>query len=436
MHVAPHQPPSNGLRYPGVTSTFAASATRRTAPVAARPGAPGSWLIVALSWLVASGFTVSAYADTLTLAWSPSDPDVTRYVVYVGTTPAGYTQTFDAGNVLTFTLSAVVPGQRYCFAVTAWARQLESLFSDEVCGYSNMYPTLDLPNSQSSIVGVSASLQLVGGDPLGDRVTYSASGLPAGLTLNPNTGLISGIPTTVGASSVTITVSDGVLATTGSFMWLASARAVPTVHKATARAVRTGAIAVTRGAPPSTTGQPSPSGQTTRATASNPVSATPATHSILSGVAAPGATVTGTRTAPAATAPAATSLDSECSATSTGCVTADSVQPAPAAPTGASFISETVLTANTSRVSILTPVPQATFTAGAPIVFMGRAENENGQPLSRLVVWQSSQDGGLGAGQSIVKVLTAGTHTITASATLDDGRAISTSLTLVVRAAP
>jgi prepilin-type N-terminal cleavage/methylation domain-containing protein len=38
--------------------------------------------------------------------------------------------------------------------------------------------------------------------------TWSATGLPAGLSLNPNTGLVSGGPTAAGTSSVTVTVTD------------------------------------------------------------------------------------------------------------------------------------------------------------------------------------------------------------------------------------
>ena len=40
-------------------------------------------------------------------------------------------------------------------------------------------------------------------------VTYSASGLPAGLTINSATGLISGTPTAAGSSSVTVTARNG-----------------------------------------------------------------------------------------------------------------------------------------------------------------------------------------------------------------------------------
>ena len=39
--------------------------------------------------------------------------------------------------------------------------------------------------------------------------TYNATGLPAGLTINPSTGIISGTPTGTGITSVTITAGNG-----------------------------------------------------------------------------------------------------------------------------------------------------------------------------------------------------------------------------------
>ena len=159
----------------------------------------------------------------------------------------------------------------------------------------------------------------------------------------------------------------------------------------------------------------------------------PSKPQVLSGVASsPGPTVSGIRTAPVVTAPADMSLDSECRAAGTGCVAADIIEPESAVPTGPSFVRGI---APTARVSILTPVSRTTFTAGALILFMARAENANEQTLSRLVVWQSSLDGSLGAGEAIIKSLTLGTHTITAAVTLDDGRTIGTSITLIVGAA-
>jgi YVTN family beta-propeller protein len=73
----------------------------------------------------------------------------------------------------------------------------------------NSAPTLVNPGSRNTTVGVSTTLQLAANDPDNNTLTYSASGLPTGLSLNPSTGLITGIPTTAGPFNVVATVTDG-----------------------------------------------------------------------------------------------------------------------------------------------------------------------------------------------------------------------------------
>ena len=69
--------------------------------------------------------------------------------------------------------------------------------------------TVANPGSQTSTVGTAASLQVSGTDSAsGQTLSYSATGLPAGLSINSSTGLISGTPTTAGTSSVTVTATD------------------------------------------------------------------------------------------------------------------------------------------------------------------------------------------------------------------------------------
>jgi Putative Ig domain len=81
--------------------------------------------------------------------------------------------------------------------------------------------TVTNPGSQTSTVGAAVSLQIHASDSAsGQTLTYSATGLPAGLSINSSTGLISGTPTTAATSSVTVTAQD----TTGasgstSFSW-------------------------------------------------------------------------------------------------------------------------------------------------------------------------------------------------------------------------
>jgi O-glycosyl hydrolase len=79
--------------------------------------------------------------------------------------------------------------------------------------------TVTNPGAQSSTVGKAVSLQIQASDP-GQTLTYSATGLPAGLSINSSTGLISGTPTTAGTSSVTVTATDGTGASgSATFTW-------------------------------------------------------------------------------------------------------------------------------------------------------------------------------------------------------------------------
>ncbi|MEU4300521.1 putative Ig domain-containing protein [Kitasatospora aureofaciens] len=69
--------------------------------------------------------------------------------------------------------------------------------------------TVTSPGNQSGTVGTAASLQIHATDSAsGQTLRYSATGLPAGLSINSSTGLISGTPTAAGTSSVTVTATD------------------------------------------------------------------------------------------------------------------------------------------------------------------------------------------------------------------------------------
>ncbi|MDH6576440.1 protease pro-enzyme activation domain-containing protein [Kitasatospora sp. MAP5-34] len=84
--------------------------------------------------------------------------------------------------------------------------------------------TVTAPANQNGTVGTAASLQVTGSDSdTTQSLTYSATGLPAGLSIS-STGLITGTPTTAASGTVTVTATDGTGATgSASFSWTVAA---------------------------------------------------------------------------------------------------------------------------------------------------------------------------------------------------------------------
>jgi hypothetical protein len=82
--------------------------------------------------------------------------------------------------------------------------------------------TVTSPGSQSGTVGKAVSLAIKATDSAsGQTLTYSATGLPAGLSINSATGLITGTPTTAASYSVTVTVKDTTGASgSATFSWV------------------------------------------------------------------------------------------------------------------------------------------------------------------------------------------------------------------------
>jgi endo-1,4-beta-xylanase len=83
--------------------------------------------------------------------------------------------------------------------------------------------TVTNPGNESSTVGTAVSVQIRATDSgSGQTLTFSQTGLPAGLSIS-SSGLISGTPTTAGSSSVTVTARDGTGASgSASFTWTVS----------------------------------------------------------------------------------------------------------------------------------------------------------------------------------------------------------------------
>jgi hypothetical protein len=105
---------------------------------------------------------------------------------------------------------------------------MQSLWSNDAaaCVLSDTV-TITSPGGQSSVAGSNVSLQLVGKSSAGYQLTWTSTPLPPGLNLS-STGLITGIPSTIGTYGVTVTATDPAGTSRGvSFIWTITAAGSP-----------------------------------------------------------------------------------------------------------------------------------------------------------------------------------------------------------------
>jgi CSLREA domain-containing protein len=89
--------------------------------------------------------------------------------------------------------------------------------------------TLTVPGDQTGTVGTPVSLAATGSDPDGGILSFTALGLPAGVTLDPLTGEFSGTPTTPGTSIVSVLLTDGPEWRQATFTWTVNGNAAPVI---------------------------------------------------------------------------------------------------------------------------------------------------------------------------------------------------------------
>lgn len=100
---------------------------------------------------------------------------------------------------------------------------------------ANTAPTLVQPYDQESVEGQTVSLEVQASDDDFDTLTFDAEGLPAGLSIDENTGTISGTiaagaatggPNNDGVYTVSVSADDGIDTSTENFTWTVSIQSV------------------------------------------------------------------------------------------------------------------------------------------------------------------------------------------------------------------
>jgi hypothetical protein len=132
---------------------------------------------------------------------------------------AGYQQrTIDVTAYLGQTITVKFTGVEDSSLATNFV--LDDLALATAGGSGNQNPTVTNPGSQTGTAGQAVNLAIQASDPQGDALTYTATGLPTGLSISASTGVISGTPSAAGSSSVTVTAKDpGAHTGSATFSW-------------------------------------------------------------------------------------------------------------------------------------------------------------------------------------------------------------------------
>jgi hypothetical protein len=162
----------------------------------------------------ASGAAISP----VTVTASDSVPSATLSFADNGSLPPGLTIDADTGTI------SGTPTTAGTSSVTITVTDSDG-FAAEVTFNWTITNTVSVssPGNQSNPSGTAISPLSIGASDSSATatLTYSATGLPDGLSIDPGTGAITGTPTTAGSSSVTVTATDDAgFAGSAGFTWV------------------------------------------------------------------------------------------------------------------------------------------------------------------------------------------------------------------------
>ena len=169
-------------------------------------GTPSESGAVVVSWSVSDtnrppvlsdpGPAFSAEGDTVSLSIAGSDPDGDGLTWTASGLPPGLAIDQGSGVVSGTIDFSAAPGSPYSVTVTATDDgtpvEEASVGFQWAVSNTNRAPVVTSPGDQVGSEGDPVSVTVAGSDPDGDTITWSAAGLPDGLSIEPATGAISG----------------------------------------------------------------------------------------------------------------------------------------------------------------------------------------------------------------------------------------------------
>ncbi len=176
----------------------------------------------------------NAEGDTVSLQMQGSDPDGDTLTYTASGLPVGLSidaQTGLISGTVDYSAAEISGGQ---YAVTVVVNDGNGDTAKQSFQWTiadtEQGPWLAYPGLQNNAVNDKVTLPLQAGSPDGRVLTYSADGLPAGLSVNAQTGVISGAITAAPANyTVTASVTDGLKTASQTFTWQVSNTTAPKV---------------------------------------------------------------------------------------------------------------------------------------------------------------------------------------------------------------
>ena len=176
------------------------------------------------------GARTSVIGSAVSLAIAASDSAAGQTLTYAATgLPAGLSISSSTG-VISGTPTTAGTSSVAVTATDGTGASGTATFTWTITAPTMNTVTVTNPGARSTVVGTAVSLQLAATDSAaGQTLTWSATGLPAGLTIS-SSGLISGTPTAASTNNVTVTAKDGTGASgSASFSWTVTAPNMNTV---------------------------------------------------------------------------------------------------------------------------------------------------------------------------------------------------------------